>query len=114
MVRKTKNTIKHVDKLMELKKHLEYYYSNTSLWKEMCQDIKAIKEHMFFLDENKKVENARLAETWKKLFTRENKELKKENEILEEVYKQNVDTIYLQREEIKDLKEEIKDLKDDE
>lgn len=84
MVKKTKNTIKIADKLIKLKQHLEYYYKGTPLWSQISRDIDEIKEHMFFLDENKKVEHARLATIWKKLFTKENKKLKEKVEKLEE------------------------------
>lgn len=69
---------------MGVKQHLEYYYKNTDMWSEISRDIDEIKEHIFFLDENKKVEHARLAKIWSKLFTKENKKLKEKVEELEE------------------------------
>ena len=91
-VKETRKTALAIEKLHEIMKHLEYYYHNTNVWRNIKNDAKLIEDHLLELSTDKKIDHARLASKLKNIFFKENKELKKE---------------------IKGLKEEIEGLKDD-
>lgn len=91
-VRETKTTALAIEKLNGIIKHMEYYYSNSPAWRDIKKDADFIESHLIELSADKKVDHARLAQKFKNLFFKENKELKEIN---------------------KELKEEIKELKDD-
>jgi hypothetical protein len=91
-VKETRKTHIAIDKLHGLVKHMEYYYKGTEQWKYFLKDASYIEEYILEISIDKKVDHARFAQKLKKIFFKENKELK---------------------EEIKELKEEIQELKDD-
>jgi len=87
-VKTTKKTAQAIEKLHGIIKHMEYYYSTSPLWREIKADAKEIEEHLIELSTDKKVDHARLAQKFKKLFFKENDELKVKNQELEQEIKE--------------------------
>lgn len=91
-IKETRKTSSALEKLRSMTGLLEYYLSNTEQWKTIQKDVKFIEDHLIDLSAEKKVDHARLANKFRKMFFKENAELKQENA---------------------ELKQEIKELKDD-
>lgn len=91
-VKTTRKTSVAIEKLHQILSHMEYYYKNTSEWKNLLNDFSYIEEHLMELSTDKKVDHAKFAIKFKTLFFKENKKLKEEN---------------------CELKKEIEELKDD-
>ena len=72
----TRKTSIALEKLHNIVTQMEYYYKGTPQWKEFVKDASYIEEHILDLSTDKKIDHAKFAKTFKRLFFKENRELK--------------------------------------
>lgn len=72
----TRKTSIAIEKLHGIVTQMEYFYKGTPYWKDFMQDVSYIEEHLLDLSVDKKIDHAKFARLFKRLFYRENRELK--------------------------------------
>ena len=102
-----KNASQAIEKLHNLVEQLRFFYQDSDNFKkEVLKRAIYIEETLHELSVDKKIKHAKMKDTYRYLFDKENEQLKEENEQLREELK-------ARGEKIGELVEEVKELKDE-
>ena len=82
--KETKTTVNAIEKLHKIINYLEFYFPSGKEWKNIIKDSIFIEEHLIELSTDKKIDHARFAKKYKKLWMVELEELKIENKLLKQ------------------------------